>query len=245
MFKDQKTEVIGPVRSARHYNIDYALENDALFIHFGASPQSITDINRLGIDAINGATRDGTTFWRDRARRAPHNAFTSIENLMDAARQSRMRMTTETKPVLNYSIANVTYEAEENAIVANTVRINYSQSHFVTYVFNPETRLYARSMRGIPHNDGISGVQYTARNIIIQKVRNEPIPGDRERQQLMNVGTGEGYYITNGFAIPITWEKRNRSSQTIFRTKAGELIRINDGVTFIQLQPINERTIFE
>jgi len=245
MFKDQETEVIGPIRSARHYHIDYALENDSLFIHFGESPQTRTDINQLRVDAINGITRDGTTFWRDRTRRAPHNAFTSIENILEAAKQDGKRITTDTEPVLNYNVRNVTYQDEENAMVANTVQINYSQAHFVTYVFNPETRLYYRSMRGIPHNDGVTGAQYTARNIIVQKVRNETMRGDRERQQLMNVGTGEGYYITNGFAIPITWEKRNRNSQTVFKTLAGELIRINDGITFIQLQPINERTTFE
>ena len=37
------------------------------------------------------------------------------------------------------------------------------------------------------------------------------------RQKLNNVGEGEGYYITNGYAVPITWEKSSRNSQTVYK----------------------------
>ena len=47
LFKDQNTSRIGPVRSSRHYYLDYALENDAIYVHFGWSPQAQTDISRL------------------------------------------------------------------------------------------------------------------------------------------------------------------------------------------------------
>ncbi len=38
---------IGPVRSARHYFIDYAMENDAIYTHFGQSPQAASDIKKI------------------------------------------------------------------------------------------------------------------------------------------------------------------------------------------------------
>ena len=38
LFKGADVEKIGPVRSARHYFIDYAMENDAIYTHFGQSP---------------------------------------------------------------------------------------------------------------------------------------------------------------------------------------------------------------
>ena len=46
LFKGVDLEKIGPVRSARHYFIDYAMENDAIYVHFGQSPQAQTDIKR-------------------------------------------------------------------------------------------------------------------------------------------------------------------------------------------------------
>ena len=41
LFLDQDTERIGSIRSARHYFLDYALENDAIYVHACAgSPYS-------------------------------------------------------------------------------------------------------------------------------------------------------------------------------------------------------------
>ena len=40
VFKDADTERIGTVRSSRHYFLDYAQENDAVYTHFGWSPQA-------------------------------------------------------------------------------------------------------------------------------------------------------------------------------------------------------------
>ena len=64
LFKGVDLDKIGPVRSARHYFIDYAMENDAIYVHFGQSPQAQSDIKKYSINDINGIAEDGTTFWR-------------------------------------------------------------------------------------------------------------------------------------------------------------------------------------
>ena len=56
----------------------------------------------------------------------------------------------------------------------------------------------------------------------------------------------EGYYISEGYAIPITWKKTSRSSQTEYRVKAtGEELVVNDGNTFIQIQPDSQSLTIE
>ena len=40
IFKGKDLAKIGPIRSARHYFLDYALENDAIYVHYGWSPQA-------------------------------------------------------------------------------------------------------------------------------------------------------------------------------------------------------------
>ena len=70
------------------------------------------------------------------------------------------------------------------------------------------------------------------------KVNNYTISGDTKgRQTLDNIGSGEGWYISNGYAVPITWEKSSRSSKTIYKYLDGTEIKVNDGNTFIQIQP--------
>ena len=40
IYKDKKYNLVGPVRSARHYFLDYALEHDAIYAHYGWSPKA-------------------------------------------------------------------------------------------------------------------------------------------------------------------------------------------------------------
>ena len=47
-------------------------------------------------------------------------------------------------------------------------------------------------------------------------------------------GTGNGWYITNGKAEKITWQKQNqRSGQTKYLDKNGKEIKLNTGKTWI------------
>ena len=91
-------------------------------------------------------------------------------------------------------------------------------------------------MNGIAHTDRDSGEQYHYKNIIIMKVNNSTLD-DYGRQDLDTVGNGEGYYITNGYAIPITWSKASRTDKTHYYYKSGNELVVSDGNTFIQVMP--------
>ena len=54
LFKGKNLDKIGPIRSSRHYFLDYAMENDAIYVHYGWSPQAQSDISTLGVNNING-----------------------------------------------------------------------------------------------------------------------------------------------------------------------------------------------
>ena len=50
LYKDKEVSLIGPVRSSRHYFLDYALESDAIYTHYGWSTYAKNDINSGFID---------------------------------------------------------------------------------------------------------------------------------------------------------------------------------------------------
>ena len=76
IYKDKEVSSIGPVRSARHYFLDYAMESDAVYAHYGWSPYAERDIKNLDFNNINGMT-DSSPYGRDTTIAAPHNVFTS------------------------------------------------------------------------------------------------------------------------------------------------------------------------
>ena len=123
-------------------------------------------------------------------------------------------------------------------IFHNLVLINILGSSTTNYVYDSETKVYKQFVNDKAHTDYETKEQYTVKNIIAYKVGNTTIAGDNKgRQDLDNIGTGEGYFITEGKVIPITWEKDSRSSQTVYRDESGNEITVNDGNTWIHIVP--------
>ena len=245
IFKDQDTAKIGSVRSARPYYLDYALENDAIYVHYGWSEDAKADISSLGVDNINGLTASDV-FWRDTSlnKATEHTAFTSMEKIKEFAENEGYMRDTNKDLLLNYSVDPINLKNKEGAMKADTIYIKYSYYTDTSYEYDSEKKVYKRSMSGQPHVDAVTGEQYTVKNIIITPIASHSYD-DYGRQELENIGSGEGYYITNGYAVPITWEKDSRSSQTIYRYKNGKEIKVNDGNTYIQIQPEGETLTIE
>ncbi|MEG2322604.1 MAG: DUF3048 domain-containing protein [Bacilli bacterium] len=239
VFKDANTAKIGSVRSSRHYFLDYALENDAIYTHFGWSPQAQQDIPDLGINNINGLFDAG--FWRDTSldKATEHTAFTSMPKLQETIKNKGYRNTSNKDLLLNYSVPEINLENIEGSKKADNIKIVYSNYQTSTYQYDSTNKVYKRSMSGVEHVDSITGKQYTVKNIITYKVKNNGMDS-YGRQELSNIGSGEGYYISNGYAVPIKWSKSSREAQTVYTYNDGKEITVNDGNTFIQIQPIGQ-----
>ena len=244
LFKGANVEKIGPVRSARHYFIDYAMENDAIYVHFGQSPQAESDIKKYSINDINGIAEDGTTFWRVKDKASPHNAVTSTENLLKSAKSKKFKTTSSETSILNYVTDEVNLEDGEEA---KSVTIPHSTLQTVKYVYNEEEKVYERYARNKQQTDWTSGNAITTKNIIITFCDNYTLTDseNKGRQGLKNIGTFDGYYITNGRATKIKCIKNARDEKTIYQDLAGNTIEVNDGNTFVNICPINSKVVFE
>ena len=244
LFKGQDLDKIGPVRSARHYFIDYAMENDAIYVHFGQSPQAQSDIKKYSINDINGIAEDGTTFWRVKDKVAPHNAVTSTEKLLQSAKNKKFRTTSKEKSVLNYSAEEVNLE---NGISANEITIPHSDLQTVKYKYDEDSKKYVRYARGKEQTDWETKESVETKNIIITFCDNYTLSDveNKGRQGLKNIGTFDGYYITNGKAIKIKCTKNARDEKTVYKDLQGNEIKVNDGNTFVNICPINAKVQIE
>lgn len=246
LFKDKNTARIASVRSSRHYYLDYVLENDAIYAHIGWSPKAQSDISSLKINNINADNSSAFT-WDNNLRKISkeHRAYTSIEKINTAIEKKGYRLTTNQKLLLNYQVDSLDLANYEGAISANIVRIPYSTSHLTSYSYDAENKVYKRYQNNTEHKDYVTGEQYKVKNIITYKVKNSTLDS-YGRQELHNIGSGDGYYISEGYAIAITWQKTSRSSQTVYKVKAtNEELVVNDGNTFIQIQPENQALTIE
>ena len=238
LFKDKTNEVVGNVRSARHYYLDYVLENDAYYVHWGWSPQAQSDISTLDIDNLNGLIYSSPYFFRQKISgvNTEHTAFTNLSELANLADRLGYRKETNKDLLLNYSATSV--ELSSDAPDATNIDLKYSGSSTTNYVYDSEAKVYKQLVNNKEHTDYETKEQYTVKNIIAYQVGNTTITGDNKgRQDLDNIGSGTGYFITEGKSIPITWEKDSRSQQTVYRYEDGTEITVNDGNTWIHIIP--------
>ncbi len=237
LYKGANVEKIGPVRSARHYFLDYAMENDAIYVHFGQSPQAESDLTKFSIHNINGIYEDGTTFWRVRDKYAPHNAVTDTEKILQSAKNKNYRTTSNEESVLNYVTEEVNIEGQD----AMSVTIPHSELEVVEYKYNQDTKKYERYARGKKQTDWDTKEAVSTKNIIITFCDNYTLTDseNKGRQGLKNIGTFDGYYITNGKAMKIKCIKEARDKKTIYQDLEGNEIKVNDGNTWVNICPIN------
>lgn len=238
IYKDPQIDTIGPVRSARPYFIDYAMENDSIYIHYGGSPKALDEVQKLNIDSINGLYSPGNVYRRTNQKAAPHNALVDVKEIWKYAESQKMRTTTKERNVLNYNTDETEIELT-NGTVANTVNIPYSTSK-VKFVYNAEKQIYERYVGNKLQKDWLTGEALTTKNIIVTFAKNYSTNEEGKtnyRQALENIGNLDGYYITNGKVEKIKCKKTTRGGKTVYQDLTGNEIKVNDGNTYIQIVP--------
>lgn len=238
LFKNVDTAKIGPIRSSRHYFVEFAMEHSAIYAHFGWSPKAEETIKSNNVNNINGINYDGTKFWRE--GRGYHTAFTSIANLKEVAKSKNYLSIGSDEPIYTYSAREYNLETEKQVESVNMV---YSNSHSVSYKYDENKKVFLRYQRGNAHTDRVTKEQYYAKNIIVATMSNYALSDgtNKGRQEVVNEGTGTGYYFTNGKCIDITWKKDSLKTKTYFYDLNGNEIVLNDGITFVQIVPKGQK----
>ena len=252
LYKDiQEDLVIGTITSARHDFIDYALESDAIFCCFGWSHYAEKDMKAGSIDYLQGLF--GYPYYRNNPENlvTEHTAYTSMSKLKDAAQKKGFKTTTQKGSLLKYNTGDVDLSTASNVKQANIVTIPYGAApQIASFKYNEKTKMYVRyenSNKCIDHN---TKEDVTTKNIIVQKSTYSK-SSDNYYWDLNTTGSGEGYFITNGYAVAITWSKENRSSKTKYcyakgtiingQDVGGQEIEVSDGRTWIEIQTKDQK----
>lgn len=239
LFNDFSLEKVGPVRSSRHYFLDYAMEHDAIYAHAGWSPKAANDISSLGINNINGVAGDGAIFWRDNTYDSTwHNLYTATTKLSARADEKQYNRETESA-IPNYNENDTVPEGRE----LTEIHIPYANFYKVDWKYDAESKRFVRYVNGKTH-DSQTGEAITAKNIIMYTVKNKNLPDkeDKGRQDLENIGSGTGYYFSDGMMVEINWSKSARDAKTEYTLTDGTPLALNPGNTFIQIVPTYAKT---
>lgn len=243
IIQDPSTiEKIGPIRSARHYYIDLAMDNEGIFTHFGWSIFAQARIEDNNLEHINGQVYDGNgNFFRTSDRVAPHNAYATGTGLIATAESlgySRDYPEDYT-PNLLFNTSDTPLTDGTEALKVN-IPFDWNDPYFV---YNEEDGLYYRWEYDAEHTDMENGEQLSFKNIIVQYATYTVI-SDSDHQDIALYTEGNGLYITDGKAIEITWVKTGEDDNTKYYDSDGNQLVMNQGKTMIEVVPDTSTVTF-
>ena len=237
LYQNNLPSLIGPVRSVRLYDVEWLKPYQAGLAHVGGSQQALAEIR-------NGQYRDLDQFfnakyyWRSADRLAPHNVYTSGDNLtaLNAAkgyttsdftgfaRSDTKPTETEAATKINVTISSATYNS--------------------SYSYNATTGTYDRSQAGAAHVDREGG-QISPKVVIVMKVAEQTVLQDGYREQITTIGSGSAYIFEDGIVIRGTWSRSNTSDQIKFTRADGSEIQLERGQTWLVALPNNKEVSWQ
>ena len=234
VFEDwESLTKIGSVRSARSYYVNWALEWDSIFMHFGGSTYGYDKVYSSKIDHLDGMFLEGIVYYRTSDRQAPHNAYASGKGIVAGIENQKYSRThTDKYQGQHFRFAPDDNPTVLNGITANVVKPGYQENH-PWFEYNPDDGLYYRFEYGEKEVDQFTKEQLTCKNIIIQFCQSSVRDG-KGYKAFTTVDSGKGgYFITNGKAVPITWSKSDDNAITKYYYENGTEIALNTGKTWI------------
>ena len=219
---------IGSVRSCRTYYTYFAKEFDAIYAHFGQSTFAVPYLKN--VDNINGVEGvGGNALYRSSDKKQPHNAYASADKIKNTIEKLGYRTEYDESYNGHFQFARGNEQIIPDGEDAYKVVPGYSYNE-PWFEYNEDDGLYYRYQYGGPHkgNEG----QIAVKNILIQYCE----WGHYATTDYLNFNLNtshEGFYISNGKAQFVTWEKDGEFGQTRYYGEDGKEITLNKGKTWV------------
>ncbi len=236
LIKDYDSiDQIGSVRSVRPTNLMIAPEWNAIVCHDGGPFYINSFLENPYVDHFsgtfsrvnNGKPREFTEYILpgDMEKNFNNNSKVSREYNEFKPQEEHFNFVSEKKPV----------KMEEKPGCFDCTLVDLPFGHNGSQLdYDEASGTYLYSEYGGEHRDPGNGNQQLAfKNVILQKMGFNQL--DAHGYMVWNcLDAGqEGYYITNGKAIPITWSKTSDTERTVYYDTEGNEIQVNTGKTYI------------
>jgi len=256
--------IVGPVRSARIYYLDFASEYGdwPLYVHIGGANnagglgnthrkvRALEEITALGwtlYNDIDGMSVSYPTIYRDEDRLGgvlwEHTAYAKTDELWKLAAKRGLGAVNDEGDKWDEGFVSWQFkkevEIEERGNVG-LVRFSFwvnQPDYQVSWRYNSQNNSYLRSIGNQLHKDLNNDQQLEAKNVVIQFAKEEGPLDPKKHLFYQTQGTGQALIFLDGEAIKATWKKNKRESRTIFFDLKGNEIEFNPGQIWIEIVP--------
>lgn len=234
VYGPKDAEVVGPIRSARTYFVDWALEYNAFYAHAGGSFNGLAKIVSEKVLDLPHANYPNKAYWRQPRPgiASEHTLFADTKKLREIAEGKKWSREGD---FIKWQFKEDV--AEKERPTSGKITINFSvPSYKVVYDYDSKTNSYGRTLAGLAHKDVSNNNQLKPKNIVVQKVtRREVESGGKTVGEITDVGSGEAIIFLDGQMIKGSWSKKAEKRRTLFYNEEGAEVKFNPGQTFIEV----------
>ncbi len=228
---------LGSIRSVRPTNLQIIPEWNAVICHDGG-PFYIDDY--LAKDYVENFS--GTFSRVDNGKPREFTEYILTGDLdKNFNNKGYSRTYNDYYPGWHYQFSSennpIDLSSDSKAVDAKHIQLPYR--HNKPYLdYDESTGLYYYSEYGQKHTDpGNDNAQLAFKNLLIQDARYIQFDSNGYMMFHSIDFNRDGWYITNGKAIPVTWSKEDELTPTRYYDMDGDMITLNTGKTYVALVP--------
>lgn len=232
LYHSRGADRLGPIRSVRRVDPDILAPIGGLFAYSGGVPPIINALRDVPTITDVGADRAPSAYYRDDARDAPYNFYSSTDALWSG------RTGTPPQPLFEFLPEGA--DAADDGEAVGSAAFSFGRAANVSWRYDGGSQTWLRSMGDSPHTiEG--GRQLAATNVIVQVVRTTAgdvvdVAGSRTVDSDVLSG-GRAIVLRGGRAIEGRWTRSGRDARTEFVDASGDPIELARGRTWIELLP--------
>ncbi len=256
----QDAGIVGPVRSARTYFLDFVSEYGEfpLYAHVGGAntpgpANALGQINDYGWGSYNDLSQFAIgfpTFKRDESRlgrdvATEHTMYSITSKLWEVGEERGLANVD--KEGVKWNEDFIAHKFKDAPAAAKrpksqTVTIDYwnGAEYGVVWTYDPKTNLYMRDNGGEPHIDRNTKKQLSATTVaVIFMTEGRANDGYEGNAHMIygTKGTGEAIIFMDGKQTKGTWKKADRGSRLILSDSTGKEITYTKGKIWYNVQP--------
>lgn len=249
--------ILGPVRSARTYFLDWASEYSKypIYVHVGGANtpgranalgqignygwSGENDLNQFGL-SVKECRRDYDRLGRSVA--TEHTMYCFTKSLWKLADKRGWGAIDEDGDSWDETFTpwEFTDKAPDTGKAATSITFNFwddFSQYTVGWQYSSDTKVYKRISGGVSHIDNNTDNQLEATTVIVQFVTETGPIDDLKHMLYGTKGSGKAIIFTNGQAENVTWAKKTRLSRTIFKNTKGKEYEFQPGKIWIEAVP--------
>jgi len=220
IYSSKLPESLGPVRSAREYNVEQLRTFGRPALSYSGAREGVEDLIEKSTLYARSHDKYPDAYFRGGNNEAPHNLYVHPDQILDSAPDAS----------LSKDIGFRFGDKPAGGVPTDERSVNYGSAE-TTVKWSDEEQRWLTSFDGAPAQS-TGGKQLGGKTVVIQKT-DMPPDSSGTTPYINTVGTGEATVLRDGEAFETTWNRPDADAGTTYTLPDGKPMPFDRGQVWV------------